>query len=179
MQSPMYVFAVDTFVPVLRTLSELLDKAEAHAGEKGFDVAVLVNARLAPDMYPLSWQIQLACRIAAEGAARLTGRAAPTLEPRELTFAELKALIARTADALATTTADAFAGSQERPIEVPLQGPLILQSDGLHYLCRWVLPHFYFHVVTAYDILRHNGVVIGKRDYMSHVVEFIRQRADG
>jgi hypothetical protein len=174
----MYVFAVDTFVPALRTLAELLDKGEAHAREQGFDVAVLVNARLAPDMYPLAWQVQLACRIAAEGAAHLTGRAAPTLEPRELTFAELKALLAQTTETLAATTADAFAGAADRPIEVPLQGPLVLQADGLRYLCRWVLPHFYFHVVTAYDILRHNGVVIGKRDYMSHVIEFIRQRAD-
>jgi uncharacterized protein len=178
MQQPMYAFAVDTFVPVLRTLSELLDKGDAHAREKGFDVAVLMNARLAPDMYPLSMQVQLACHIAEEATARLTGRGAPPLENRALTFAELKALIAHAIETLAPTTADAFAGSADRPMEVPLQGALVLQSDGLHYLCRWVLPHFYFHVVTAYDILRHNGVAIGKRDYMSHVVEFIRQRAD-
>jgi hypothetical protein len=178
MQLPMSVFALDTFVPMLRALSELLDKGDAHAREKGFDVGVLVNARLAPDMYPLSLQVQLACHIAKDATALLTRGKPPTPEHKELTLAELRALIAQTVDTVAAATATAFAGADERTIEIPLQGPLVFESDGLHYLCRWALPHFYFHIVTAYDILRHNGVAIGKRDYLSQVSGYIHQRTD-
>jgi hypothetical protein len=166
--------AVDTFVPMLESLSKVLDKAAAHASAKKFDPAVLVSARLAPDMFPLSTQIQIACDHAKNGSGRLTGETPPRFEDNEKTIDELKARIAKTIDYVQGLRANVFDGGEERKITMPLIEGLEFHSNGFEYLRDWALPHFYFHVVTAYDILRHNGVEIGKRDYLAHTGAHIR-----
>jgi hypothetical protein len=171
-------FALDTFVPALRTLSGLLDKAAEHTRAKGSDPAALLKERLAADMFPLTSQIQLACHHAKDGTARATGQAPPKIEIKELTFDEHKSLIEQTVQALAGTGVQAFEGAESHKIELSLQGPRILEADGMQFLQHWSIPHFYFHVVTAYDILRHNGVPLGKRDYMTGITAgYIRQGA--
>ena len=141
--------------------------------------AVLVNARLAPDMFPLVRQVQIACDHAKNSTARLIGQEPPVFEDNEQTLDELKARIARTIDYLRSARETAFEGAEDRDIKIPLPNNLALEMNGLQFLRDWALPHFYFHVVTAYDILRHNGVEIGKRDYLSHVAGHIRQHSEG
>ena len=175
MTSLMPVVSRETFVAVLTTLSELLDKAEKHCQDRRMDPSELLTARLAPDMYPFHVQIRLACYQARDGMARLLGQQSP---PRpgadDATFAGLKTLIRETAESVAAIEPQALVGAENRRVEMPLERPLALEADGLHFLCRWSLPNFYFHVVTAYDILRHKGLAIGKRDYMSHIGPFLR-----
>jgi uncharacterized protein len=173
-----YALAIETFVPVLTTLSTLLDKGAAHARANGTDLSALMAARLAPDMFPLSVQVKLACHQAKDATARLTGATPPKFENEELTFDELKVLIEKTLSYLRSMSAPAFAGAEDRHIEIALQDNRVFESNGVELLRDWSIPHFYFHVVTAYDILRHNGVAIGKRDYMNHVGRYVHQRAD-
>jgi uncharacterized protein len=175
MKISVYTMAIDTFVPMLRALSENLDKGARHASAKKFDSAVLVNARLAPDMFPLVKQVQTACDQAKNSTARLMGQEPPRFEDNEQTLDELKARIAKTIDYVQGAHATAFEGADDRDIKLPLPNNLVLEMKGLQFLRDWSLPHFYFHVVTAFDILRHNGVDIGKRDYLSHVGGAIRQ----
>ena len=177
MNFSMYAMAVETFVPMLRTLSGLLDQGGQYARAKGFDPAVLIDARLAPDMYPLVKQVQIACDQAHSAAAQLLGEEAPAFEYRERTLDELKVRIARTIEKLQAADAAAYRGAEDRAIQIPLpNGEAAFEMTGFQYVRDWALPHFYFHVVTAYDILRHNGVEIGKRDYLSHAGRYIRQR---
>ena len=171
-----YTMAVDTFVPMLRSLSALLDKGAEHARAKGLDPDSLDNARLAPDMFPLARQVQIACDQAKNGTARLAGQEPPRFEDGEKTLAELKARIAKTLAYLDAIRPAQFEGALNRQIAFTLNEELALDMDGVQYLRDWALPHFYFHVVTAYDILRHNGVEIGKRDYLSHVGYAIHRR---
>ena len=178
MKLSIYAIAVETFVPMLRSLSALLDKGARHASAKNLDPAVLVNARLAPDMYPLLKQVQIACDHAKNCAARLIGDEPPVFEDNEQTLDQLKARIAKTIDYLQSLRPAAFEGAEDRELKIPLMNTLRLEADGLQFLRDWTLPHFYFHVVTAYDILRHNGVEIGKRDYLSQVASLIREHAD-
>ena len=175
MKISVYTIAIETFVPMLRSLSQVLDKGAQHASAKKFDSAVLVNARLAPDMFPLVKQVQIACDQAKNSTARLMGQEPPPFEDNEQTLDELKARIARTIDYLQSARATAFEGADDRDIKLPLPNNLVLEMKGVQFLRDWALPHFYFHVVTAFDILRHNGVDIGKRDYLSHVGGAIRQ----
>jgi len=178
MKTSIHAVARETYVPALRTLSRLLDKGAEYAQATGMDLAGLLNEKLASDMFPLTLQVQLACHHAKDGIARVTGQEPPKIESKELTLAELKALIERTVETLTGLDAKAFAGAEERRIELPLQGQRLFESDGFQFLCHWSIPHFYFHVVTAYDILRHNGVQLGKRDYMKEISGgFIRQLA--
>jgi hypothetical protein len=172
-----YGMATGTFVPMLRTLSGLLDKGAQHAKARGFEPAVLVDARLAPDMFPLVRQVQIACDHAKNGVATLMGQEPPRFEDTERTLEDLKVRIARTIAYLEAAPEAAFEGAEDRDVTVPLRDELVLEMKGARYLRDWALPHFYFHVVTAYDILRHNGVEIGKRDYLSHVGDAIRQRS--
>lgn len=174
----LHTMATGTFVPMLRSLSALLDKGAQHAAAKKFDPAVLANARLAPDMFPLAMQVQIACDHAKNSTARLAGLTAPRFEDTEKTIDELKTRIAKTIDYVESIPASAFEGAEERRITVELPGDLVLEVRGAQYLKDWGLPHFYFHVVTAFDILRHNGVDIGKRDYLSHVGQFLRPRGE-
>lgn len=172
-----YTFSVEAFVPVLKSLAHILDKGAEHAHAKKIDPDTLVDARLSPDMFPLSTQVQFACHQAKEACARLSGREAPTLVRQEqMSFHAMKHLIEETIGLLEGMSAKTFEGGDTRKIEIALGGPLTFESDGLHFLRDWSLGHFYFHVVTAYDILRHKGVELGKRDYMSHVGPYIRGR---
>jgi uncharacterized protein len=178
MKNSLHAMATETFVPMLRSLSSLLDKGAEHAKANKLDPATLVNARLAPDMFPLIQQVQIACDHAKGAAARLTGREPPRFEDNEKTLDELKARIAKTIDYVQSVPASAYEGAEERDIKFPLIENLEFEANGFQYFRDWSLPHFYFHVVTAYDILRHSGVEIGKRDYLSHVGYAIRQRAE-
>ncbi len=175
MKTSLYSVWAETFAPMLRTLSELLDKGVQQVRAKGGDPAGLVNARLAPDMFPLGLQVQVACHHAKDITARLTGQQPPKLENKELALPELKALIEQTIALLSGVAAKAFDGAEDRRIEMTLQGGRLLEADALQFLCHWSMPHFYFHVVTAYDILRHSGVEIGKRDFMTHAAPYVRQ----
>ena len=169
--------AVDTFVPMLRSLSQVLDKGAQHAAARKFDTSVLVNARLAPDMYPLAMQVETACFQAEVAVAHLMGREAPGFGAAPETFDGLRARIERTLDTLQKAPAAAFDGAAERVIAFAIDEQRGFEMTGLQLLRDWALPHFYFHVVTAYDILRHNGVDLGKRDYLSHVGVYLKQRA--
>jgi uncharacterized protein len=165
----MYTLSVDTFAVTLGALSKILDKAADHAAQRKIDPAVLVSARLAPDMYPLARQVQIACDFAKNSSGRLAGEEPPRMEDNEASLDELKARIARTLDYLKTLRAAAFAGSEDRDVKVPLPNGTALEFKGLGFLKDWALPNFYFHVVTAYDILRHNGIELSKRDYLARL----------
>jgi len=165
MKISMYSMSVESFVPMLETLSTLLDKALKHAAAKKFEPTVLVNARLAPDMLPLSGQVQICCDMVKNGCSRLAGQEPPRFEDTESTLEELRTRIARTVDHLKTIPANSIDGSEERNIKIPLRDRS-LEMQGLPYLRSWVLPNFYFHLVVAYAILRHNGIELGKRDYL-------------
>ena len=167
MQISMYTMSVEAFIPSLRALSKLLDKGAQYATTKKFDTSVLVNGRLAPDMFPLVKQVQSACDFAKNSSARLCGQDPPRFEDNEQTLDELKARVARTIDYVQGLRADAFKGSEDRDIKIPLPNNNSLEMKGLPYLNNWALPNFYFHVVTAYAILRHNGVDVGKRDFLN------------
>jgi hypothetical protein len=156
---------IDIFTHTLGSLSAILEKGAALAAQKKFDSAILVTCRLAPDMLPLSKQVQIACDTAKKGAARLAGVDAPPFDDNEKTIEELRTRIARTIDFLKSLPPSAFDGCEERDIKVPA-GERTLEFKGLTYLQRWILPNLFFHVTTAYNILRHNGVEIGKRDYL-------------
>jgi uncharacterized protein len=178
MKISMQNMAIDSFAPVLQSLSRILDKAAAHETAAKIELA---NARLTPDMYTLAQQVRIACFQARDCVARLTGKEPPVLAPSptehdEQTIGDLKARIANTIIKLASAEAADFEGSEDRDcsIEIPNGGGVIVMN-GLQYLRSWALPHFYFHVVTAYDILRHHGVELGKKDYMGHVGAFIRR----
>ena len=178
MKISLYGFATKTFVPMLHSLSHVLDKGAEHASASKSDPASLINARLAPDMYTLAQQVQLACDQARDATAHLTGQNAPQFENNEKTLDELKARIAKTIDYVESVRAAAFEGAEDREIIIPIpENNMEFEMNGLQFLRDWALPHFYFHVVTAYGILRHNGVDIGKRDYMNQVGGYLRQRS--
>src|SRR5262249_44743070 len=143
----------------------ILEKGLAHATARKFDPGVLVNARLAPDMFPLSRQVQIACDIAKNSVARLAGLEPPRFEDTEKTFEELRARVARTLDYLQGVPPKSFEGAEDRDIKVPVRDTT-LEFKGLDFLQRWAIPHVYFHITTAYNILRHNGVDLGKRDFI-------------
>jgi hypothetical protein len=168
----MHAMAVESFVPMLESLSVVLEKGEAS--EKGI---YLVDARLAPDMYTLAQQVRLACDHAKDGAARLVGRVAPRFADDEKNIEALRGRIARTVDYLKGLNPSSFKEAEDRDSSIALPGGKVIAMDGLQFLRGWALPHFYFHLVTAYGILRHNGVAIGKRDYMSYIGAFIRDAA--
>jgi hypothetical protein len=159
-------------VPVLqRGLSALklyLDKAEAYATEKKIDSSILVSARLAPDMLPLSGQYQRATDTAKFAVARLTGIEAPRFEDNETTIADLRERLAKAETFLASVAQDVFNGSDEREVTIPAGGGATVTMRGDEYLPLFVLPNFYFHVSMAHAILRAQGAPVGKRDYLGH-----------
>jgi hypothetical protein len=157
--------SVDIFTHCLNNLSAILEKGAACAAARKFDSTVLVNSRLFPDMLPLSRQVQIACDIAKNSAARLAGMEPPRFEDNEKTMDELRARIAKTIDYLKSVPVAKFEGAEERDIKVPA-GDRTFEFKGLAYVQRWALPNVFFHVTTAYNILRHNGVEIGKRDFL-------------
>lgn len=170
--------AVESFAPMLRTLSALLDKGAERAAERGFDPSVLFNARLAPDMFPLSMQIEIACNQASEGVARLIGKPqAVRGDNNDKTIDDLKARIAKTIAAVESAPAAAFDGAESREIIItPPTNAFDFVFNGEEFLRDWALPNFYFHITTAYNILRHNGVDLGKRDYLAHTGKYVRKR---
>jgi len=163
----MYTASTPRFSNILKNLSEILTKAEAHALARKIDPAVLIGARLYPDMLPLAKQIQIACDTAKGAVARLAGAEVPRHEDTEQSFAELQQRIARVVAFIESVPAERIDGSEERKILLTLRGQEVTFT-GLQYLTGFALPNFYFHVVTAYDILRHNGVELGKRDYLGN-----------
>ena len=169
----MYGMSVGSFVPVLESLSGILGKGAAHGREKNLD---LVNARLAPDMFTLKQQVQIACEHAKSCVLRLTGQAVPVFGFTEAGMEDLQAGIAAAITFLKSVDAAAFEGAEAREVSIELPGDMVIAMDGLQLLQAWALPNFYFHVVTAYGILRHHGVNIGKKDYLSQVAPLIRRR---
>ena len=163
----MYQASVPRFVNMLNNLSAILTKAEAHATARKIDPAVLLSSRLFPDMFPLTRQIQISCDNAKGPVARLAGIDVPVHEDTEQTFAELQARIAKTISFMQSFKPAQIDGSEDRNIVLKL-GPQEVPFVGMQYLLGFALPNFYFHVVTAYNILRHNGVEVGKRDYIGN-----------
>ena len=161
----MYQASVPVFLQMLTALSAILDKAAEHARTNGTDPAELVNARLAPDMFPLARQVQIATDHAKGAAARLSGREIPKFEDNEATFEELKARIAKTLDFVSSVEVGEIDSSGDTEITLNIGGQP-RTFTGQRYLLHSALPNFFFHVTTAYDILRAKGVPLGKRDYM-------------
>lgn len=164
MSLTMYQASIPSFLRMLSNLSTILDKAVAHAEAKKIDPSIFVNARLAPDMFPLSRQIQIATDMVKGCAARLAGIDVPSYEDNETTFAELQARITKTKEFLQSVSAPQIEGSEDRQITVKF-GSRELSFLGQDYLFDFVIPNFHFHLTTTYTILRHNGVEIGKKDY--------------
>jgi hypothetical protein len=153
------------FVQMLRNLSAILAKAQTHCEARKIDPLVLTASRLYPDMFPLSRQVQIACDSAKGAVARLAGLEIPKHEDNEKTFDELQARIARTLEFIGSVKPAQIDGSEEREIVLKLRGRDV-SFKGAQYLLGFALPNFYFHVTTAYDILRHNGVELGKSDFL-------------
>ncbi|HEY4213077.1 MAG TPA: DUF1993 domain-containing protein [Steroidobacteraceae bacterium] len=168
MKISVHALSVDVFAHTLGQLSHLLEKGAAHATARKFDSSVLVNDRLAPDMFPLSKQVQIACDLAKNSVARLAGLEPPRFEDTEKTIEDLRARIARTIDYIKGVPASSFEGSEDRDIKVPA-GDRTLEFKGLPFLQRWAIPNVFFHVMAAYSILRHNGVDVGKRDFLGAI----------
>jgi len=161
--------SIPVFEIGLNALSVILDKAEAHAEAKKIDPTVLLNARLFPDMFPLTRQVQIACDQAKNGAARLAGLEPPKYEDNEKTFAELKARIAKALAYVKTLDAKAIDAATDRQVTFPLGPNNKGHMKGADFLNHLVLPNFYFHLTTAYDILRHCGLEVGKRDFLGAI----------
>ena len=161
----MYQASAPRFANTLRNLSAILDKAAAHCEARKIDPLVLTSDRLYPDMFALARQVQIACDTAKGAMARLAGVEIPKHEDTEKTFEELKERIARTLEFIATVKAAQVDGSEEKDIVLKLQGKDV-PFKGLQYLMGFAWPNFYFHAATAYAILRHNGVELGKRDFI-------------
>jgi len=163
----------ETCVPALqralRQLRHLLEAAQAHATERGYDPQVLLGMRLSPDMFPLLRQVQITTDLAKNGTARLAGIDPPPFPDEETTFAELVARTARALDFIDGVKAEQFEGSEARPIAIPTRSYGDLHFDGRSYLQQFVLPNVYFHLSMAYAILRHAGVPLGKADYLGKV----------
>lgn len=161
----MHSASVPVFTRMLGHLAAWLDKAEAHAQAKKFDTSVYLAARLAPDMLPFTKQIQIACDAAKFGVARLAGVEAPKFEDSEASFADLRERIRKTVAFVESVPASAIDGTEDKDITVPRRdGNIVLKGE--FYLKHYVQPNFYFHVTTAYALLRHNGVELGKGDFL-------------
>ena len=168
MTMSMYEASIPTFLHTLRSLKAILAKGLAHAEAKKFDPNVLAASRLYPDMFPLTRQVQIASDAAKGAAARLAGAEPPKFEDVETTIAELIARVDKTIDYLQSFKPAQIDGSEERTITIQTpRGPF--SFPGAAFLRHWALPNFFFHVTTAYNILRHNGVEIGKSDYLGAV----------
>jgi hypothetical protein len=167
MNISMYQASAPRFANTLKNVAAILDKAQAYAEMRKIDPLVLTSARLYPDMFALARQVQIACDTAKGAVARLAGVEVPKHEDSEKTFAELKARIAKTLEFIAGVKPAQVDGSEEREIVLKLQGNDV-KFKGLQYLLGFAWPNFYFHATTAYDILRHNGVELGKRDFIGN-----------
>jgi uncharacterized protein len=167
MNISMYQASVPRFVAVLGNLANILDKAQAHVEAKKIDPAVLPAFRLFPDMLPLKSQVQIACDTAKGLVARLAGIEIPVFEDTETTLPELKARVLRTIEFIESVTAEQIDGTEDKEI-ITRRGEKETRYTGIRFLLGHAIPNVYFHVTTAYNILRHNGVEIGKRDYLGN-----------
>jgi uncharacterized protein len=158
--------SLPVFKAMLGNLSHILDKAQAHAEVRKFDPVALLQFRLAPDMLPFTRQVQIACDAAKNGIARISDVPAPKMEDNESSFPELKARIQRTLDYLATVPAERLDGTENKDVTFPMGRDTMHTMKAEPYLMHRALPNFFFHVTTAYAILRHNGVELGKADYL-------------
>jgi len=165
MKLSMYQASVTVFIRQLNNLVAILDKAAAHADAKKIDPKVLLNIRLFPDMFPLVRQVQIATDTARGGGARLAGLEVPAQEDAETTFPELVARIRKTVSYLETLKAEQFEGSEDRTISWQTRSST-KSMQGLPYFLNHSLPNLYFHLTTAYNILRHAGVELGKQDFL-------------
>lgn len=168
-----YAITIPCFAQMLRALSALLSKGESCALERGYDPVILLESRLAPDMHNLSRQVQYACVQAQEVVQRLTHQPLETLSPPE-DIASAKALIERTLRLLEAADAVAIDAAADLKIAIELPNNITFDMTGSEYAVDWVTPQFYFHLVTAYNILRHNGVPLGKADYVQHMFAYLR-----
>jgi len=166
MSVSVYTACVPVFSQLLGGLDAVLVKAQAHAAEKKIEPSALIQARLFPDMFPLSKQVQIACDFARGVSARLAGEEVPAYEDKEQTFDELRALIAKTLAFIGALEASRFDGGAQREIVLRPGTAKEKRLSGDRYLLNYGLPQFLFHVTTAYALLRHNGIEIGKRDFM-------------
>ena len=157
--------SVPAFLQILGALSGILTKAEAHCAAKNIQPDVLLGARLYPDMLPLTKQVQLVCDFAAKSCARLTHSEVPSIPDTEKTFGELKQRLAKTSDYVKAFKPAQFDGADTSEVTFPV-GPSTMTLTGQQFLNRFAFPNFYFHAATAHGILRHNGVEIGKRDFL-------------
>ncbi|HEX7889975.1 MAG TPA: DUF1993 domain-containing protein [Ramlibacter sp.] len=162
----MYAASVPVFQHMLRNLAHILEKGEANAQARKFDPSVLAGFRLAPDMLPFTRQVLIACDAAKLCAARISGVEAPKFDDTETTFDELKVRIRKTLAYLETVPASALDGTEDKEITFPVGRENKRTMTAQAYLTTWALPNFFFHVTTAYAILRHNGVDLGKTDYL-------------
>jgi hypothetical protein len=151
---------------MLNNLSQILAKAEQFVESKKIDPTALTTYRLAPDMFPFTRQVLIACDAAKNGVARLSGVEAPKFEDNETTLAQLQERIQKTLAFIATVPAAALDGTENNEITFPAGPGKTRTLSGQDYLCHWMLPNLYFHITTAYTILRHNGVEVGKLDYL-------------
>jgi uncharacterized protein len=165
MTMSMYQASIPQLTKMLTNLSHVLQKGEAFASAKNIDGAVLVQARLAPDMFPLAKQVQIACDQVKNGMARLAGIEPPAFEDQETTFAQLQERIAKTMTFAKSISPAQLAGAETKEIRFSIK-EWNFEFVGEQYLFTWIIPNFYFHVTTAYNILRHNGVELGKTDYL-------------
>jgi hypothetical protein len=167
MQISMYQASAPRFIHILNNLSAMLDKAQAHAEAKKIEPAALTTFRLFPDMFPLSKQVQVACDLSKGAMARLAGVENPKHEDTEQTFAELKARIAKTIAFIDSVKREQIDGTEDKDIVVKL-GKQEYTFKGMQYLLNFAYPNVYFHATTAYNILRHNGVELGKKDFVGN-----------
>jgi len=167
MSISMYQASVPRFVNILGNLSNILEKAQVHADAKKLDAAALTTYRLFPDMLPMTTQVQIACDTAKGVVARLAGVEIPVHEDNEKTLADLKARIAKTIAFIQAVQPEQIDGTEDKDIVIK-RGDKETRYKGMQFLLGHALPNFYFHVTTAYNILRHNGIEIGKRDYLGN-----------
>ena len=167
MNISMYQASVPRFVNILGNLSNILDKAQVHVDAKKLDTTTLTTYRLFPDMLPMTTQVQIACDAAKGVVARLAGVEIPAYEDNEKTLADLKARIAKTIAFIQTATPGQIDGTEDKEIVIK-RGDKETRYKGMQFLLGHALPNFYFHVTTTYNILRHNGIEVGKRDYLGN-----------
>lgn len=168
MSISMYAASVPPMIRSLANLRSILEKAAAHAESKKIAPSVLVNARLYPDMFPLVRQVQIATDVAKGAVSRLAGLEPPKYEDNESTFPEILARIDKTIALLESSDAGQIDGTEDKTIALPMHDKTV-NFKGLPYLLDFVLPNVYFHVTTVYAILRHNGVEIGKKDFLGDI----------
>lgn len=166
MSGSMYAASVPVFKQILSSLTSIIEKAEVYVTERKIDPNALLQARLYPDMFAFTRQIQIAADFAKSATARLAGIEVPKYEDNEQTFADLKARIAKTVAFINSVTAEQIDGSEDRDVTTPMGPNNSRTFKGQTYLLHYALPNFYFHATTAYAILRHNGLDIGKKDFI-------------